>query len=80
MEKTSVLSLITRPNFLVNELQMYVSYLEKINDNVTELAIAKTKNGIYLKLNRWNSVLQTVNEYIIAFEDQKKSPNAVRKT
>jgi uncharacterized membrane protein YcgQ (UPF0703/DUF1980 family) len=72
MEKTSVLSLITRPNFLVNELQMYVAYLEKINDNVTELTIAKTKNGIYLKLNRWNSVLQTVNEYIIAFEDQKK--------
>jgi hypothetical protein len=32
------------------------------------------KNGICLKkLNRWqNSVLQTVNEYIIAFEDQKE--------
>jgi hypothetical protein len=41
---------------------------------ITLLNLIAKKNGIYLKkLNRWqNSVLQTVNEYIIAFEDQKE--------
>lgn len=73
--KTSVLSLITRPNFLVNELQMYVAYLEKdISDNVTELTIAKTKKWDLFKKNLIDGIqyYKQLMNTSLHFEDQKE--------